>query len=721
MNRWWTLSEKSNGRKPYKNHIYTRAGGIILLILAGLASLHLLNVFTLPWLDYFLMAAAALTVVLMLRQEMVNRREKEIAVAIIQDLYDHAPCGYHSLNAEGVIIEINQTELNWLGYTREEVVGKISMTDLFDAEGVALFRSNFPTFLKTGSVNELPFELIAKNGERRSVLITSNAIYDQAGNFTSTRTTVFDIERRKNLETELRAAQEATERAAAQIRDLYDLAPCGYHSTDALGFFTEMNQTELDWIGYTREEVIGKMRLNNIVDEESAARLLEKFAGFLKTGSTHEIYINLIGKDGSSHPMLLSADAQFDKSGRYLGSRSTVFDIRERKKLETDLHEALQLADQARISQEQFLANMSHEIRTPMNAVIGFTGILQKTELTGQQEMYVESIRQAGENLLVIINDILDFSKLEAGMLRFEATPFSLHGLLHSLNTMLQTRAKEKKLHLQIHQAADLPDIIVGDPTRLTQILINTVGNALKFTESGTVNVFVEGVQHQENDLLVRFSVADTGIGIHASKLESIFERFVQGESNTSRLFGGTGLGLSITKKLIDLQGGSIYVESEPGIGSRFVFTLPYKLPEQGVENNQRSGEERPAVVPRRHEKERILVVEDNMVNRKLAGILLEEWGFAHDFAENGEIALEKLQNQTYNLILMDIQMPKVNGYEVTQALRKAHNPVPIIAMTAHVLPGEREKCLALGMNDYIPKPLREAVLRDLILKHIAS
>ena len=694
---------------------------MLLLILAGLSSLHLFHVFTLPWLDYFLMAAAVLTVILMLRQEMVSRREKEIAVAIIQDLYDRAPCGYHSLNVEGVIIEINQTELNWLGYTREEVVGKMSMTDLFDAEGVALFRSNFPTFLKTGSVNELPFELIAKNGERRSVLVTSNAIYDQAGNFTSTRTTVFDIEQRKNLETELRTAQETSERAAAQIRDLYDLAPCGYHSTDALGFFTQMNQTELDWIGYTREEVIGKMRLNNIVDEESAVRLLEKFSGFLKTGSTHEVYINLIGKDGSSHPMLLSAVAQFDESGQYLGSRSTIFDIREQKKLETDLHEALQLADQARISQEQFLANMSHEIRTPMNAVIGFTGILQKTELTEQQEMYVESIRQSGENLLVIINDILDFSKLEAGMLRIEATPFSLHGLLHSLDIMLQTRAKEKKLHLQIRRAADVPDVIVGDPTRLTQILINTVGNALKFTETGTVGVFVQVVQQQENNLLVRFSVEDTGIGIHASKLESIFERFVQGESNTSRLFGGTGLGLSITKKLIDLQGGSIYVESEPGKGSRFVFTLPYKLPEHDVEYNQRSREERPAVVPRREDTERILVVEDNPVNRKLAGIMLEGWGFAYDFAENGEIALGKLQNQTYNLILMDIQMPKVNGYEVTQALRKNHNPVPIIAMTAHVLPGEREKCLALGMNDYIPKPLREAILRDLILKHIAS
>ncbi|MES2763579.1 MAG: ATP-binding protein [Bacteroidota bacterium] len=393
-------------------------------------------------------------------------------------------------------------------------------------------------------------------------------------------------------------------------------------------------------------------------------------------------------------------------------------DINKRERLEKELIITQKKAEEAATIKEQFMANMSHEIRTPLNAIIGFNNRLSNTNLNIEQKEYAAAVQSSGENLLAIVNDILDFSKIEAGMVKIEEIRFNVIDLLQSVVTMFTGQAKEKKVGLEIKIATDVPQWVEGDPTRLTQILINLIGNALKFTEQGSVNLIVDVIQANEKNADLKFSVKDTGIGISEEKIAEIFERFTQAKSDTSRIFGGTGLGLSIAKKLVELQSGSIQVESTKGIGSVFTFKIPYKIavaikPEPNVKSDKI---EKTMI----ETNMKVLVVEDNILNQKLAGFILNDWGFEYDICNNGKLATEKLKTHTYDIILMDIQMPEMNGYEATEYIRKQLNlTIPVLAMTAHALPGEREKCLSFGMTDYISKPIKEADLRNLISKYM--
>ncbi|MEO6304248.1 MAG: ATP-binding protein [Bacteroidia bacterium] len=393
-------------------------------------------------------------------------------------------------------------------------------------------------------------------------------------------------------------------------------------------------------------------------------------------------------------------------------------DINKRQKIEKELIITQKKAEDAAVIKEEFMANMSHEIRTPMNAIIGFNNRLIKTSLSAEQKEYVMAVKSSGENLLTIVNDILDFSKIEAGMVRIENIEFKLHSLLESVCNTFFVQAKEKNIPLQLHISENVPKLITGDPTRLSQILINLIGNAIKFTDRGNIDINVETLKTDEDLFYLQFKVTDTGIGILKDKLSGIFERFTQAKSDTSRIYGGTGLGLSIVKKLLDLQNGDITVESEKGKGSTFTFTIPYKKPNTILKNDARKPETNQKTSIKN--KTRVLVVEDNLLNQKLAGFILNDWGFEYDICGNGKVAIEKLQNNFYDLVLMDIQMPEMNGYETTEFIRKQLNiKVPVIAMTAHALPDEKEKCLSFGMTDHISKPINEKDLYALISKHL--
>ncbi|HEV7231214.1 MAG TPA: ATP-binding protein [Bacteroidia bacterium] len=393
-------------------------------------------------------------------------------------------------------------------------------------------------------------------------------------------------------------------------------------------------------------------------------------------------------------------------------------DITKREALQEELLVIQRKAEHASVIKEQFMANMSHEIRTPMNAIIGFTNRLNKTELTSEQSEYIAAVRTSGQNLLSIINDILDFSKIEAGMVRIEEIRFDLPGLLHSVCTMFDAQAKERHLAFRLQLNPELPESVSGDPTRLTQILINLIGNALKFTEQGSIDISASVVKEDERTVLIRFLVKDTGIGIPEDKISEIFERFTQAKSDTNRIFGGTGLGLSIVKKLVELQKGTITVKSISGQGSEFTVEISYR--KAAAEKVLLPLVSSDSTLLSRNSRIRILVVEDNLLNQKLAGFILKEWGFQFDIAANGKIALEKLRESNYDLILMDLQMPELNGYDTTLVIRQDLKlTIPIIAMTAHALPGEKEKCLTLGMTDYLSKPINEIELFDLLTKHL--
>jgi signal transduction histidine kinase/CheY-like chemotaxis protein/HPt (histidine-containing phosphotransfer) domain-containing protein len=379
-------------------------------------------------------------------------------------------------------------------------------------------------------------------------------------------------------------------------------------------------------------------------------------------------------------------------------------DVTERKRLEEELAAARQAAEEGSRAKGEFLANMSHEIRTPLNAIIGLSLLATKTNLDSRQRDYVTKISGAAQSLLRIVNDVLDFSKIEAGQLGLEKIRFNIHTVFDDLISIVGHRAAEKGLELRVDVAPELPTHLVGDPLRLSQVLLNLTHNAIKFTQRGHVAVRAQVAGYQGEQVRIRFSVEDTGIGLSREQAGRLFRSFQQADSSTTRQYGGTGLGLSISRKLVELMAGEIGLDSEPGHGSTFWFTVT--LPRASA------GEE--AAVPARHgpaanlRGAHVLLVEDNVINQQVAAELLEGAGVKVDIAANGLEAMRAVRAQHYDAVLMDVQMPVMDGLQATQAIRgiETLKTLPIIAMTASVMRGDRDRCLAAGMNDYVSKPI---------------
>ena len=373
---------------------------------------------------------------------------------------------------------------------------------------------------------------------------------------------------------------------------------------------------------------------------------------------------------------------------------------------------ATRKAENAVKAKQQFLSNMSHEIRTPMNAIIGFTTVLLKTNLSAQQKEYLSAIKMSGDALIVIINDILDLAKVDAGKMTFEQTPFKMTLSISAILHLFETEIQEKNLELVKDFDNKIPDVLLGDSVRLHQIIINLVNNAVKFTTKGKITVSVRLLSEDEANACIEFTVTDTGIGIAENKLSTIFENFQQASSGTSRLFGGTGLGLAIVKQLVESQGGNIRVKSKIDEGSTFSFSLSFQKTEDVAELESE-------IVPldTKMKNIKVLIVEDMALNQLLIKTLLDDFGFKHDIADNGKIAIERLKNKSYDIILMDLHMPEMNGFEATEYIRNTMNlKIPIIALTADVTTVDLAKCKAIGINDYLAKPIDEKLLYSKII-----
>jgi PAS domain S-box-containing protein len=455
------------------------------------------------------------------------------------------------------------------------------------------------------------------------------------------------------------------------------------------------------------------------IHPDHVERVEELFRTCVKEGTSFKFDMEVINVTGAPRHVEVHCRAIRDDNGRTIKVVGTMQDISARKETERALIEARDAAERSAKAKEEFLANMSHEIRTPMNAIIGFCKLLNNTPLNAEQREYLQAVDNSGKTLIAIINDILDLSKVASGRLEFERQPFSLPELLGSLIGIFKPKAAEKSLRLGYVIGPSVPNTVSGDATRLNQILLNLVGNAVKFTEVGEVGIEVKVTRETASSCWLLFEVHDSGIGIAQDKLESIFESFTQASNETTRKYGGTGLGLTICKRLVELQGGRIGVESELGRGSTFFIELPFgKVGEKAAEAPDHFTEERPRnLVQQAH----ILLAEDNQLNQVLARRILEQAGHRVVIAGNGVEALRKVEQAAFDLVLMDIQMPEMDGFSALRAIRAHNDPrirtLPVIALTAHAFAEEAERCRVAGFSEFMAKPFQPDKLLGLIRK----
>ncbi len=494
------------------------------------------------------------------------------------------------------------------------------------------------------------------------------------------------------------------------------------------GKITDVNNASVKATGVSREKLIDTDFFDYFTDTQKACEVYQEV---FEKGYVADSLLTLKCIGGKLTEVLFNGSTYKDDNENVLGIVIVARDVTNQKRIEKELLEARffaelakSIAEEAKIKAEsatriaedavkakqQFLSNMSHEIRTPMNAIIGFSKVLSKTDLSEKQKEYLQAIKVSGNTLILLIDDILDLAKVDAGKMTFEQTPFKMATCLSSMLHLFETKIQEKNLELVIEYDNKIPEVLLGDHVRLRQIILNLVSNAVKFTSKGKITVRVQMVIEDDEQTTIEFAVTDTGIGVAENKLEKIFENFQQASDSTSKSFGGTGLGLAIAKQLVEGQNGEISVKSKIEEGSTFSFTLSFLKTntETDLLNFRAETEYEETEI----KNIKVLVVEDVVLNQLLMRTILDDLGFRCDIAANGKIAIEKLQTKSYDIILMDLQMPEMNGFEATKYIRnKMHFKIPIIALTANVTTVDLAKCKAIGMNDYVAKPVDEKLL----------
>ncbi len=508
------------------------------------------------------------------------------------------------------------------------------------------------------------------------------------------------------------------------------------------GTIIDVNAAFVQMTGYTPAEAIGQPLCNLLFGAHSDHVAVDAYRHALEAGEELTQDILRYRKDGQTYwvesNLIPVRDGEGDVSQWILIDT----DITRRRETEEALRAAKETAEKNNRLKSEFLANLSHEIRTPMNAIIGMTDMTLATDLSDRQREYLQTVRSSSEALLNLLNDVLDLSKIEAGKIAMEQIDFDLREAVQDTIRTLAVKANEKGLTLSSQLADDLPRTVCGDPTRLRQVLLNLIGNAIKFTQQGGVTVVAEPQSHRGDEIVLHFAVQDTGIGIPPEKLDEIFQAFQQGDASTTRRFGGTGLGLTISSELVRLMHGRIWVDSTQGAGSTFHFTVqvrpgaPLALPPADTQKPQTQGTSDPldlAAVRGQHDTSdrddwnsaprvrslQVLVADDQAPNRQLVTTVLSSRGHRCIEATSGEEAIEAWRHGTFDLLLMDVQMPVLDGFQATAAIRKHEEGtgkhLPIIALTAHAMAGDRARCLAAGMDAYLAKPIRPRQLVEMV------
>ena len=551
-------------------------------------------------------------------------------------------------------------------------------------------------------------EIKLEDGKSRFVSIQCNVNKNQ-DNQVVLNGIIQDITERKKAEQDLIKSQE-------RYQDIFTKSKDAIFICTLDGRFIDFNRATLDLFGYSNTELIEQDANKLYQPEELRDQFLEKL-GERKAVKDFEIEIEQ--KSGEKRYCLITASLA--EAGEQSSYNAIVRDITQQKQADA-LRKARDLARQSAKMKEQFIASISHEMRTPMNAILGMSNLVIKTELNKEQHDYISSIKQSSEILLGIVNDILEISTIQNGKIKFENKDFNLDQLLENLMNVMRYKVKEKALKFELVKTDDVPSYIKGDKLRLNQVLYNLVGNAIKFTDHGQVRIYVETLSESSNSVMIKFTVEDSGIGIPEDKVEAIFESFTRVRTK-ERIYEGTGLGLSIAKNLVEQQGGKIGVESILGEGSKFFFDMIFEIGDEIAANSQEDKEEQIELNEKRALK--LLLVEDHKMNQLVARKTLQKQWADIDItiADNGQIAIEKLKNDRFDIILMDISMPIMDGYEATQYIRNHMPPevanMPILAMTAHAHVSKDGKYLEYGMDDFVLKPFDPQQLFQKIVKYV--
>ncbi len=501
-----------------------------------------------------------------------------------------------------------------------------------------------------------------------------------------------------------------------KYRSLLEQLTDAIYFTSSDGRFLEFNKATVELLGYSYDELKQLNVENTYANPEDRDNFKKIIA---ENTEVIDYELKLKKKDGELIDCLITSAIKYDSSGIPVGYQGIIRDITFRKKAEA-LQRAKELAEQANKFKAEFLANMSHEIRTPINAIVGMVHLLHQTPLNEKQQEYLKAVDTSAVSLLQLINDILDFSKIEAGKLQLEEKYFSVQQVINDLIATIQFKALEKNIKIVLDVDPKIPASVAGDQLRLNQILLNLISNAIKFTQAGEIRVGVKLIDIIDEKARLYFSVKDTGIGISPEKLNTIFESFTQANADTTRVYGGTGLGLAIVKKLVDMLQGAIMVRSKPGEGSEFIFEIDFKVsPEIMLAESAQSASDN--IIPNVGQC-CLLLADDHPINQLVTSELLKlTWPeMKIDIANHGKEVLEKLQTAQYDIILMDVQMPEMNGLDATRAIRKMTSPVaniPILAFTAYATTGEADKCIEAGMDDYVSKPVAPHILAKKIVE----
>ena len=599
-------------------------------------------------------------------------------------------------DANGYCIYINPATTRILGYNEEELLGK-HFTELVtedQLEAVVAFYTKQQKELMENSYFE--FTVKTKDGKKKWLGQNVNLIVDQ-GRILGISAVARDITIQKQTE-------EQVKRNETKYRRIIENMLLGLLEVDTEGKVISANSRFTEMTGYSESELIGKEPSKLLMDEENQQVINQKNKE-REVGESSVYEVKCKSKNGSELWLMISGAPRFNKEGEFIGSTGIHMDITEQKNLLSQLQKAKQSAEDSSKAKETFLAHMSHEIRTPLNSVLGMTHLLQETEPNEEQKEYLEAIKYSSEILLNIISDILDISKIEAGEAEFNESTFDLVELVKAQQRTFAFRMQEKKVDVNLKVDPKLNHQLIGDKLFINQILMNLLGNAAKFTEKGSIDIEVEKGKETSEYVFIQFQIKDSGIGIEEDQLKHIFESFKQADQNTALTYGGTGLGLSIVKHLVNLHGGSIRVESEPQKGTCFEILIPFKRTDLPNQSPQLQDD----LSSRDYLKgKRVLVAEDNLMNQKFLKKVLEKFEMSFTMCQDGEDALAEAKRNEFDLILMDVQMPKMNGYQSTQFIRQLNNKnsqIPIIALTASALVDERRKALESGMNEHLSKP----------------